>query len=58
MLRYGTCPLTPFYAGGFADRACRIQIATLPTQYGLYSAFVGVLIYCVSTLELARAASL
>jgi sodium-independent sulfate anion transporter 11 len=24
------------------------QIATLPTQFGLYSAFVGVFIYCVS----------
>lgn len=24
------------------------QIATLPPQYGLYSAFVGVFIYCVS----------
>src|ERR1700735_4706240 len=24
------------------------QIATLPAQYGLYSSFVGVLIYCVS----------
>jgi hypothetical protein len=23
------------------------QIATLPTQYGLYSSFVGVLVYCV-----------
>lgn len=25
------------------------QLATLPAQYGLYSSFVGVLIYCVRT---------
>lgn len=26
------------------------QIATLPAQYGLYSSFVGVFIYCVSNV--------
>lgn len=38
--------------GGLTRRTFRTQIATLPTQYGLYSAFVGVLIYCVSFLRL------
>lgn len=27
-------------------------IATLPAEYGLYSSFVGVLIYCVSSSDL------
>lgn len=29
------------------------QIATLPAEYGLYSSFVGVLIYCVSFLAVS-----
>jgi solute carrier family 26 (sodium-independent sulfate anion transporter), member 11 len=26
-----------------------MQLATLPTEYGLYSSFIGVLVYCVSS---------
>ncbi len=34
------------------SEACKfnvMQLATLPPEYGLYSSFVGVLIYCVCT---------